>query len=236
MKNISKTYVPKKSATLTLSQVHQYLLEVSNDGQVIVVKVAMILGIYGGLRVSEIASIKFEDVRKEGPNYIINIPISKTDQAGVGHEFTICPMPLSTNCPCHLLDSYISLFETQSGRLLRRLDKNGKPTCQSVGVNKVATFPALVASSLGIEGDFTGHCFRRSSATILADSGANLLQLKRHGRWKSSSVAEGYVDRSKVAKIELAKMINGEQSIKAVDGTKITGCCFTNCSVSIHFN
>ncbi|KAJ8983545.1 hypothetical protein NQ317_006590 [Molorchus minor] len=43
---------------------------------------------------------------------------------------------------------------------------------------------------------YTGHCFRRTSASLLADSGANLCTIKRHGGWKSSSVAEGYMEDS----------------------------------------
>ncbi|KAJ8980995.1 hypothetical protein NQ317_014862 [Molorchus minor] len=43
---------------------------------------------------------------------------------------------------------------------------------------------------------YTGHCFRRTSASFLADSGANLCTIKRHGGWKSSSVAEGYLEDS----------------------------------------
>lgn len=41
-----------------------------------------------------------------------------------------------------------------------------------------------------------GHCFRRSSASLLADAGADLISIKRHGGWKSSTVAEGYMDDS----------------------------------------
>jgi hypothetical protein len=54
-------------------------------------------------------------------------------------------------------------------------------------------------------GSFTGHSLRRTSATLLADSGANILTLKRHGSWKSNSVAESYVSASKTSKLEIAK-------------------------------
>lgn len=33
---------------------------------------------------------------------------------------------------------------------------------------------------------YTGHCFRRTSATLLVNGGSDILQLKRHGGWKSS--------------------------------------------------
>lgn len=47
------------------------------------------------------------------------------------------------------------------------------------------------------EADFyTGHSFRRTSATMLADSGADILTLKRHGGWRSDAVAESYIENS----------------------------------------
>jgi integrase len=57
-------------------------------------------------------------------------------------------------------------------------------------------------------GSFTGHSLRRTSATLLADSGANILTLKRHGSWKSNSVAESYVSASKTSKLKIAKQIS----------------------------
>ena len=66
-----------------------------------------------------------------------------------------------------------------------KIGKNGVGTNRPTGVNMVDTYPNIVAKKLNLEGNFSGHCFRRSSATILADSGADLLTLKRHSRWSS---------------------------------------------------
>lgn len=43
---------------------------------------------------------------------------------------------------------------------------------------------------------YSSHSFRRSAATVLVDNGCTIENLKRHGRWTSDSVAEGYVDNS----------------------------------------
>lgn len=40
---------------------------------------------------------------------------------------------------------------------------------------------------------FLGHAFRRTSATILANTGASMETIKRHASWRSSSLAEGYI-------------------------------------------
>lgn len=75
---------------------------------------------------------------------------------------------------------------------------NAKCTKQCVGINKIGSVPREIAEYLGLPDakQYTGHCFRRSSATILVDAGGDLMALKRHGGWRSSAVAEGYVDNS----------------------------------------
>lgn len=58
----------------------------------------------------------------------------------------------------------------------------GKCTIQPVGINTFGTFPKKIAKLLNLDDDhlYTGHCFRRSLATMLADSGADIHTLKRH--------------------------------------------------------
>lgn len=56
---------------------------------------------------------------------------------------------------------------------------------------------------------------RRTSATLLVDSGGDITSLKRHGGWKSTKVAEGYIENSIQSKLEIANKILGGG--KAVD-------------------
>lgn len=80
-----------------------------------------------------------------------------------------------------------------------------------VGINKIGCVAKTVATFLKLDKpeQYTGHCFRRSSATILADAGADITTLKRHGGWKSSAVAEGYVDDSATNRMSIANKIMG---------------------------
>lgn len=55
---------------------------------------------------------------------------------------------------------------------------------------------------------YTGHCFRRSFATIVDDSGADITTLKRHGGWKSNQVAEGYIEDSIENKRKVGNLIS----------------------------
>ena len=46
---------------------------------------------------------------------------------------------------------------------------------------------------------------RRANAIMLADAGADITALKRNGGWRSSTVAEGYVNNSMTNKKDVAK-------------------------------
>ena len=53
--------------------------------------------------------------------------------------------------------------------------------------------PSQIATFLGLSEPetYTGHSYRRSGATMMANSGATITDLKRMGDWGSTSVAEG---------------------------------------------
>jgi integrase len=78
-------------------------------------------------------------------------------------------------------------------------------------VNTIGGIPKKIATALGLSepANYTGHCFRRSSASLLADAGADMHTLKRHGGWKSDNVAEGYVEASVQNKKIIATKIMG---------------------------
>ena len=48
--------------------------------------------------------------------------------------------------------------------------------------------------------DYTSHSFRQTGATILADAGIDMINLKRMRLWKSDSCVEGYLANSKYIK------------------------------------
>jgi hypothetical protein len=58
---------------------------------------------------------------------------------------------------------------------------------------------------------YTGHCFRRTSAIVIADTGADFETLKRLGGWRSSSVAESYIEDLFEKKRKVSKLILGEK-------------------------
>ena len=81
---------------------------------------------------------------------------------------------------------------------------------QNIGENFIAHFPAAIATFLGLPdaATYTSHAIRRTAATLLADSGVGLLELKRAGSWLSSAVAEEYIDKSMPSKTKIANSFN----------------------------
>ncbi|KAJ8985949.1 hypothetical protein NQ317_010706 [Molorchus minor] len=80
---------------------------------------------------------------------------------------------------------------------------------QPVGKNTMGKIPSVVASYLKLPdvACYTGHCLRRSSATLLADAGVDITTIKRHAGWKSTTVAEGYVENSNENKTKIANQV-----------------------------
>lgn len=68
-----------------------------------------------------------------------------------------------------------------------------KCSIQSVGIHSASKIPSLIANYLKFPNEkmYTGHAFRRTSASFLANTGPDLLTLKQHGGWKSNNIAEG---------------------------------------------
>lgn len=81
---------------------------------------------------------------------------------------------------------------------------------QVMGKNLIAKIPQRVAEYLELPNPktYTGHAFRRTSATLLVDAGADMLTLKRHGVWKSNSTAEGYLAESINNKRQIGNLLS----------------------------
>lgn len=156
-----------------------------------------------------------DDVEDAGSILIINIPQSKTNKP---RSFVV-----NGNGELNMVEIYRKYASLRSpatphNRLFVKYIK-GKCTVQAVGVNTFGKIPSQIARYLGLTNpaEYTGHCFRRSSATLLVDTGADILTLKRHGGWKSSTVAEGYIEESVENKINISNQVLVGKSLPQTD-------------------
>lgn len=139
----------------------------------------------------------------------IKVCIPKT-KTGVSRSFVITE---EEGChSCLIIRKYMSLrpADLSNKRFLIGY-RNKKCVAQAVGVHTVGNAPRKIAEYLGLPdaNQYTGHCFRRSSASLLVEGGGDLGALMNHGGWKSTTVARGYVEESTRMKTDIAKKILG---------------------------
>ena len=85
------------------------------------------------------------------------------------------------------------------------------PRKHTAVLRKIELFLGLTPNSM------TCHCWRRSAATELANSGISLLGLKRAGRWKNLKSAEEYLEHSiPVQRDRMTRLFGGEMVIVLV--------------------
>lgn len=164
-------------------------------------QVALIFGVTGACRIQELTNITVKDIENHGQMLLVKIPITKNK---IPRSFTI-------HGPFYeIVKKYESLRSPKAKNDRFFLNyQNGKCTCQPIGINKFGSMPKEIAKFLDLADaeSYTGHSFRRTSATLLANSGADIMTLKRHGGWRSNNVAESYVEDSIQNKKEICAKI-----------------------------
>lgn len=216
IKKIENTSKPKKQSTiLEKEQLFNFLENAPNDDkQVLVRKAVSIVGYYGGLRCAELTNLKWKDVSVQNDVITVFIADSKTDQNGSKRFCFNIPKSSNSCCPYSILKLYLDDIKCSMGKCDRLFQnphiKSKAFSGQPMGRNTIGSIPKYIATFLELEnpGSYTGHCFRRSSATALADTGASSVTLKRQFRWKSDTVCQSYIDQSKKIKLDVAKSLS----------------------------
>lgn len=200
----------------------------------------------GACRREELCMLLTDDIHDVGSALIIKIRESKTK---IERKFTVINDEENSLNFVEIYRKYADLRPNHCPNKRFFLSyRNGKCSTQPVGKNSFGSFPSKIAQFLKLPEaqSYTGHCFRRTSATMLADKGGDILSLKRLGGWKSSKVAESYVDDSESNRIEIAKkVLVGEVSkpstctstttnTLSTEGIKIENCI--NCNITLNIN
>lgn len=171
------------------------------------------MGLYGACRRIELLNMTLDHIDNREDILIVTVPQTKNN---IPRTFTITNNTIDGLNLLTVYKKYVSLRppQTQHNRLFVYY-RNNKCTAQPIGKNTFGQIPRKIATYLKLPepSTYTGHCFRRSSATLLANSGSDMLTLKRHGGWRSTAVAEGYIGESLSNKINISQRIltNQEQ-------------------------
>ena len=163
----------------------------------------MLIAFAGFLRFNEISSLRTRDIEFK-PTYLrLFISKSKTDVYREGrHSYIartdtdICPWQTLSNymAKCQLSsdkDEFIfrplTYFKSKNQYSLRKADYPISYSTTRDNVLKLIEKIGLNAKDFGL------HSLRSGGATAAANMGVKDCLFKRHGRWKSESVKDGYV-------------------------------------------
>ncbi|KAK4881350.1 hypothetical protein RN001_004669 [Aquatica leii] len=186
LKRISKNYVPKKSKVLEFKHIEKFFVE-ANDDCYLAMKNALIIGYSGACRLEELMFLSIKDIEFKIDSIIVSIPKTKNN------------VPQVFLRPAHTPhDRYFLTY------------REGKCSILPIGINKIGQMPKSIATFLNLSNPefYTGHCFRRNSVSEFANRGGDLITIKKHGGWKSSAVAEGYIDATITKKFEVAQKLS----------------------------
>jgi hypothetical protein len=201
----------------------------------------VVVGCYGLLRGAEIESLTFEQMKFEGEICFVTVQRKKHGGSLKASTFAITdPVCVS------IIRQYCDFFteSERTGRLFRYLN-SGRSTNRPIGKNKLSKYPQDVAKFLGLDPTgYSGHCWRRTGATILAEADVSLIQLKHAGGWRSDQVCQEYVEESKNEKIKIASRLsffedNSQASLPAralTEQLPSINVDMSNCSGSCVFN
>ncbi|XP_063387680.1 uncharacterized protein LOC134673610 [Cydia fagiglandana] len=195
LKGMQVGHNPKKSKMFTFSEIDKFINE-APDIIYLGAKVILIIGINGGCRTNELMNLTVDGIEKHSDTLmLIKLSNSKTstDRSFVVREEYV-----------KIIEEYQSLRppNTKTDRFFLQYHK-GKCIRQPMGVNKIGGTPRDIATYLKLQDpqDYTGHCFRRTSASLLADSGADLSSLKRHGDIRPGTSRDTYAESQPKPKI-----------------------------------
>ncbi|KAJ8981766.1 hypothetical protein NQ317_002360, partial [Molorchus minor] len=173
----------REKKILTKSEIDRFLSS-ADDKEFLMIKIGLILGIAGACRTDELVNLTVDDIEDVGSTLIVKIPNTKTK---IPRIFVVTDV----GNMLELFRKYLSLLRSQLARI------------------PWEKMPSVVAAYLKLPdvACYTGHCLRRSSATLLADAGVDITTIKRHASWKSTTVAEGYVENSIENKTKIANQV-----------------------------
>ena len=163
------------------------------------------------LRFDELVHIRAADVKFNDEFMTISIPKSKTDQLRKGDEVIVAKTS-SKLCPVSILQKYMAFagIRPEDTCLIFRpvvKTKHGEKLRESGSLSYTRLRECFKAKleSLGFPAESYGlHSLRAGGATAAANGGVPDRLFKRHGRWKSDSAKDGYVEDSLHARLSVS--------------------------------
>lgn len=157
----------------------------------------LLMGIYGGLRVGELAALRTDDVRFVDRGLELRLPRSKTDQEGEGKWKGILPASARALCAVDAWRAWLHGRGEWSGACWVSIQRNGELGGDPLSVRTVQGIITRYAKRAGIE-LVSSHSMRATLATLAAERGHDLKAIADHLGHASLQTTARYVRRATV--------------------------------------
>jgi site-specific recombinase XerD len=189
-----KGIAPAKKDALTTDFLRALLVAIDGDDAAAWRDRAILpLGFAAALRRSELAALRFEDLRWTKQGLLVRIVRSKTDQLGEGVELAVPFVETEPMCAARAVRRYLNVARISSGPVFRSLTMRRELTDHAIDGEAVASLVKRLARRARLGGNFSGHSLRAGFATSAAAAKVSLDAIARTTRHKSLSVLLGYV-------------------------------------------
>ena len=199
MQGIARLHgIPKKQAhALRLQDLDRLMHHLKAETTKIAVRnrALILVGYFGAFRRSELVALKWEQVQFVSDGIIIQVPRSKTDQAGQGADCVI-PFGNEIRCPVRALLEWRQISNRFEGPIFRRISKTGTISFSAISPQYINRMIKDLAKKVGLTNadQMSSHSLRRGFATESARLGASMPSIQRHGRWRSTRTVVEYIE------------------------------------------
>lgn len=189
-----------------------------------------IVAFFGGLRLAETQDLCLEKIVRGPDGFSIIHSRKKQRSDKLSTKFLI---PQEGGYADQLA-VYLDKVKFQLNKFTGKVWYTGRKTdllvSQTMGKNKIAEVPHEIAKLLKLPDPsmYTFHSFRRSSASMAADSGATSEQMMSFFNWKHPSMCQEYISTSKAAIKEMATKLSS--TVKEKKKKKVENCVEGNIS------
>jgi integrase len=156
-------------------------------------KALLLLGFAGGLRRSELAALRVEQLTPHRQGFTIRIPKSKTDQEGKGREIEIPLGAHEVTCPVLALENWLQTAGIKEGFVLRSVGLYGNigEELDKDSIGRIIK-KLVKRARLANPKDYGGHSLRAGFVTQASSNGATDRQIMRQTGHKSRAMIDRY--------------------------------------------
>lgn len=158
----------------------------------------LLIGFAGAFRRSELTALDLVDLNVNSRGVAITVRRSKTDQQGHGQTIGI-PRSRKATCPVAALEAWLVRGNITAGPVFRPISRHGHVSPLRLSDEALAGVLKLAAERIGLDpAKYAGHSLRRGFMTAASAAGADLAQIMKQSRHRSTSVAMTYIDEGRI--------------------------------------